>query len=108
MTCETCEIERMSFTWTDTHGIGQCFNCGTPYRVYHYGENGNPLQKEPESVVDEKYKAALREYWTVFHRVIPSGHSFPGGQELASPEDARDFYTWLRCNGPAKEPNVTP
>lgn len=99
-TCETCDTVNMRFAWTDTHGIAQCTQCGTPYKLFHYDENHRRLEKLPESIVADEYKPVLREYWAQSHRRIPSGCSFPGGQELASQEDEQCFYKWMRERKP--------
>lgn len=101
MKCETCDTERPMWAWTDTHGIAQCMRCGTPYRLYHYeGEEGNErrVEKPPELCVKLEYIPVLREYWNQTHRIIPSGFSFPGGQELASNKDHEDFSEWMKQN----------
>lgn len=38
--CALCN-SRLSFRWTDTHGVGVCTKCGL-YRIYHYAPTGNP------------------------------------------------------------------
>lgn len=96
--CETCDATPMRFCWTDTHGVAQCSTCGTPYRLYHYGEDGKFQEAPPSSEVKDSWKPRLRQYWNEEHCVIPSGYSFPGGQELASREDHERFYTWCKKN----------
>ncbi len=96
-TCQICESENMSFVWTDTHGIAQCSRCGTPYRILHY-EDEKCVEKPPKITIKDQYIPAFRDYWNAFHRRIPSGHSFPGGQELASHGDAKQFYDWMKEN----------
>ena len=103
MKCETCSIEPASFAWTDTHGIAQCTTCGTPYMLIHYeGEQGSPdrrrVKKPAESIVDETWKPILRQYWEECKRIIPSGCSFPGGQELATNADHRAFSDWCTAH----------
>lgn len=95
--CLICEDERMSFSWTDAHGVAQCFRCGTPYRIIHY-ENERRVEKPPTITLKPQYIPAVRDYWNEFHRRIPSGHSIPGGQELASHADAEQFYGWMKEN----------
>ena len=91
MKCETCDKPEMSFSWTDTHGVAQCTTCGTPYRLLHYDDAKQRIEKGPESIVAERYKPILRDYWSQYKRIIPSGCSFPGGYELASQEDTEHF-----------------
>jgi len=100
MCCEVCG-NPFSFSWTDTHGIGQCSSCGVPYKIYHYeGEEGKKhrVEKPPELVVKPEYIPVLRAYWNEMKRHIPGGHSFPGGYELATPEDHKIFSEWMRQN----------
>ena len=98
--CETCDTAP-SFVWTDQHGIAQCRTCGTPYRLYHYDEKDKIVDRPPTSIVDDMYKPFLRQYWHESKRRIPSGCSFPGGQEIATPEERNLFYQWLKLNRPA-------
>lgn len=100
--CETCE-SRLCFSWTDTHGVAQCCTCGTPYRIYHYDDNKQRIDKAPESIVSDEWKPRLRTYWGNHHRIIPSGCSCPGGQELASREDHERFNEWCVKNVPATQ-----
>ena len=101
MKCEVCDTEHISFAWTDTHGIAQCWQCGTPYRIYHYegeGKDKKRVEKEPELVVLPEWVPVLRAYWQSEHRRIPGGHSFEGGQELASKSDHQDFSKWVKVH----------
>ena len=100
MTCETCDKENPAFSWTDTHGIGQCMTCGTPYRILFYDERHERIVKEPESIVAAEYKPILKRYWTEQRSTIPSGCSFAGGYERASPEEERCFYEWINMHFP--------
>lgn len=93
--CRICDTEKMGFAWTDTHGVAQCTTCGSPYRIYHY-ENEKRVEKPPECLVSAEYVDRLREYWVTHKRYIPGQASFPGGYELASEDDQRTFYAWLK------------
>jgi len=88
----------VSFSWTDSHGVAQCPQCGAPYRIYHYGEDGKRIDKPPEIAALDWAVPALREHWQTTKRIAPGGHSFPGGQELCSHEDAEAFGEWFREN----------
>lgn len=101
MKCEVCEKENPSFAWTDTHGIAQCLQCGTPYVLYHYeGEGGERrrIEKEPEIAIHAQWVPLLREYWGQMHRIIPGGHSFLGGRDLATEADVEAFSDWICAN----------
>jgi hypothetical protein len=100
MKCATCDTENPRFRWTDTHGVAQCGNCGTPHRVYHYDDKSKPLDLPPESIVSAEYVPALREHWKQTGRIIPSGCSFSysDGYEMASKMDAEDFSKWMEAN----------
>ncbi len=89
------------WSWTDMHGVAQCGTCGTPYTLYHYDDQNRRLDKPPEVTIKPEYIPALRAYWNESHRRIPSGYSIPGGQELATNEDARLFHEWMRVNAAA-------
>jgi hypothetical protein len=102
MKCEICASD-YSWCWTDTHGIAQCFRCGSPYRIYHYDESNNRISKPPELIVKPEYVALCRAYWETFKTRMPSGCSFPGGQELASEEQAIKFYEWMNAKSEASQ-----
>jgi hypothetical protein len=109
MNCEICKTENPSWAWTDTHGVAQCWKCGTPYRLYHYegeGEATKRVEKPPELCVKAEYVPVLQAYWNENQRIIPSGFSFPGGQELASRSDSEAFSAWMKENAEKhKAPN---
>ena len=99
MSCEICEKE-LRFSWTDTHGVGQCINCGAPYRIYHY-DGDHRLDKPPELQIKEEYRERIKQYFRENQRKIPSGFSFGYAgttQELATREDAEKFYSWMESN----------
>ena len=99
MNCEICN-NVLRFCWTDAHGVAQCINCGTPYLIYHYEDNKR-VDKPPQILLKQEYIPATKAYWEQNKRVMPGGHSFPGGQELASPEDTRLFIEWLEKHEPS-------
>lgn len=95
--CVVCDRSNPGFSWTDTHGIGQCVSCGTPYRIYHYegeGENSKLVKKPPECLVLPEWIPLLRRFRTDTGHIIPGGYSFSGGQEMASEADVRAFNKW--------------
>ena len=101
MNCEICKSENPGWAWTDTHGVAQCWECGTPYRILHYegeGEATKRVEKPPELCVKPEYVPVLQAYWNEKHSTIPSGYSFPGGQEMASRSQAEAFNEWMREN----------
>ncbi len=106
-TCEICETENPGFRWTDTHGIGQCSRCGAPYRLYHY-EGETFVDKPPTCLVLEDFKPVLKQYWNETKRIIPGGYSFPGGQEMASQEEHKQFYDWLEAHQLVTKPEAQP
>lgn len=109
MKCEVCGKENPAFAWTDTHGVAQCYQCGTPYVLYHYegeGDERRRVEREPEITVRAEWIPLLREYWEQTRRIIPGGHSFQGGQELATRADAEAFNTWASANKHRVEANA--
>jgi hypothetical protein len=96
VTCAICDTEAR-YSWTDTHGVAQCSKCGTPYRIYHYEESAR-VERDPEICILPEYIPVLRAYWQSERRVIPGGHSFPGGYELAKDDDVRAFNEWMTAN----------
>lgn len=98
MNCAICD-QPLTYSWTDTHGVGQCCNCGTPYMIYHY-ENDKRVDKPAELCIKAEYTPVLRAYWAEAKRPIPSGYSmaFGHGYELATAADARAFQDWMEVN----------
>jgi hypothetical protein len=88
----------MRFSWTDTHGIGQCLQCGVPYRLYHYDGNNKSINKPPACLVKEAWIPICQRFWNESQSCMPSGKSFPGGQELATAEDIQRWKDWLEKN----------
>ena len=103
--CEICGNE-LSFSWTDTHGVGQCTTCGSPYRMYHYDEDKKLIEKPPELQVKKEWIPVFRKYWNEFKRVMPSGFSFPQSYgtryELATHDDEEVFFRWLEKQNPER------
>jgi len=103
MTCLLCENELQS-RWTDTHGIGNCVNCGLPYRFYHY-ENDVPVNKPPSLALNETGLVIAKAYWEKHkpHWVFPAcfditsphdGYFYCGAKE----EDVIKFNNWYKNN----------
>lgn len=101
-TCDVCGTG-FSFRWTDTHGIGVCSQCGTPYRIYHY-ENNERVDKPPAPALNERGMEIAREYWNerkamVFpacYDFVPSyGETYSG----ATADQQRAFSDWYREKG---------
>lgn len=103
MKCEICASD-LVFSWTDTHGVGQCTTCGAPYRILHYGDDNKRLEKAPEIQVKEEWRPVFARYWKEFNRVMPSGFSFPMSYgtryELATKEDEQVFFDWIEKQRP--------
>lgn len=99
MKCAVCDRENPSWSWTDSHGIAQCWDCGTPYRLIHYDGNKR-VEREPECVVADEWLPRLREYREQVGGIIPSGCSFPGGQERATQDDIRKWNEWVDTHYP--------
>lgn len=95
--CDVCSKES-SWSWTDTHGIAQCRTCGSPHRIYHYGDGNKRIDREPTLLVSDKALPFVRRYWEETGKRIPGGYSFPGGQELCSEDEQREFYDWWKHN----------
>jgi hypothetical protein len=105
-TCLVCDTKNPSLAWTDTHGIAQCFTCGTPARVYHYDDDHNRIDRAPECDVRDVWVPLLRRYRADTGRKVPSGRSFPGGQEVASRADVEAFNAW--CDAHRAEIDALP
>lgn len=93
MNCVICD-NSLVFRWTDTHGVGQCCDCGVPYTIFHY-ENDKRVERPPECCTKAEWIPLLKRYRAETGKVIPSGCSFPGSsQELAQPSDIEAFNEW--------------
>jgi hypothetical protein len=99
MECIICK-EELSFRWTDTHGIGACLRCGMPYRIYHYDENKERIERPPEPTVRQEWIPHLRRYWDENQRnCYPGAHNFPGSSfEVASAKDFEVFNNWIEAH----------
>ena len=98
--CGICDTQDVGFAWTDTHGVAQCTTCGSPYRLFHYDDQHNRIEKPPTLAVLDKFIGPLRQYWSETHSHIPSGCSFPGGYEIATQEEMTRFYEWANVHIP--------
>ncbi len=61
--CEICGDSPMKGTWTAFHGEAVCMNCGVPYKVIHYDEDKNRIEKPPKLHLKEKWIPIIKEYW---------------------------------------------
>ena len=95
MDCEICNGP-LRCRWTDTHGIGACFHCGAPYRIYHYEDNRR-VEKPPELLLKQEWVELTRRYWQeVGRNVSPGFGNFPGSSyEVVTREDADSVNAWF-------------
>ena len=99
--CEVCGSELLC-RWTDTHGVGVCVRCGTPYRLYHYDENGQPVNKPPECQLTPEWIKVARIYFASMGRMVdPGGFDMGlcGGRTAtysgATQDDSAAWNDWL-------------
>lgn len=59
--CVVCDSE-LHFRWTDTHGVGVCSVCGTPYRILHY-EDDTRVERPPECLLTPEGGSIARRYY---------------------------------------------
>jgi len=59
--CKVCG-QRLHFRWTIKHGVAECVICQTPYKVYHYDEEGN-LDKYPELWLRDEFVEDAKEFY---------------------------------------------
>jgi len=98
-TCHVCD-QPLCVSWTDTHGIAQCWTCGAPYRVFHY-ENGVRAKKEPELLLEEGTLDEDRQCYAETQArlsAVGMGLSFPGGYDVATAEDHRKLGDWYKAH----------
>lgn len=83
-----------AFRWTDAHGVGECTKCGAPYRIYHYGDDGKPVERPPELILPPEVVPQLRAF-------IAGGGRNPrlGPYFLAHPDISalQAFEAWLEA-----------
>jgi hypothetical protein len=97
--CAICE-KPLSCVWSDTHGVGACFTCGLPYRLYHY-ENDTRVEKPPSVAVPDEWVVIGRKYWNETHRrTFPAAFDFVGGRNGrtysgATQDEINEWETWL-------------
>ena len=80
--CELCEREPV-FRWTITHGIALC-RCLAPYRILHYDEKGDRVDKPPELILKPEYiphipamKQHIKDHGSLRGYTIPGGETIP-------------------------------
>lgn len=111
--CECCG-DRLAFRWSDTHGVGVCYQCGLPYTVYHY-EGDTRVEKPPTVAVTPEGVEIAKRYWSEEHRrVFPAaydmgilgsrGWSYSGATE----DDCRKFADWYAAHVPLPSPVSAP
>lgn len=96
--CEICQTP-LTFRWTDTHGVGACTTCGTPYRILHY-EEGKRVELPPMLMLVDSYVPFAVRYWNEHRRnVDPGAFNFPGSDyEVATREDFRLAAEWYEAH----------
>ena len=98
MKCIVCDRESPVFQWTDTHGIAQCMDCGAPYQLLHYNDEGERVAREPEALALPQWVAMFRAYWTETKKPMPTAFSFGLNPryEVATPDESEAFVKWAR------------
>lgn len=97
--CAICGTD-LRVSWTDTHGVAACLECGLPYRLYHY-ENDARVEKPPTVAIKDEWVVVGRQYWQETHR-----RTFPAAYDMgilrgersysgATREDCELFDAWL-------------
>ncbi len=61
--CEICGIANPHFEWCDVHGVAICGNCGISYKLYHYGDGNNRIEKDPELLTKKEWVEVVKKYW---------------------------------------------
>jgi len=100
--CWCCEHE-LAFRWTDTHGVGVCCHCGLPYRIIHYDENNDRVDKAPEVCIKEFWLPICKKYFSETGRMVAPaafdtgftgfmGRSCSG----AAIRDVDDWNEWMK------------
>ena len=89
------------FQWTDTHGVGVCYQCAAPYTIFHYDESGERVSKPPLCALVDTGLALAKRYWAEIARKVFPGCcdiGFLGGRETtysgATRDDMASFEEW--------------
>lgn len=98
--CITCALP-FSFRWTDSHGVGVCSQCGTPYAIYQYDENNQRIDAPPACCLHEAGQEIATRYWAeVRDWVFPAAFDmgFIGDRSStysgATREQIEKFHDW--------------
>ncbi len=94
--CDVCD-EEICLSWTDTHGVGQCIRCGTPYRALHYDDDGKRVEKPLELLLIAEGVERRRRCWREHQRPMPGGFSMGAAedsQEVARLADFKAYEEW--------------
>jgi hypothetical protein len=112
MNCTVC-TDALRFQWTDTHGVGVCISCGTPYTIYHY-ENDQRVDQDPEIALSDYGVEIAKKYWADKQRRV-----FPGSYDMgffgragrngrtysgATVDDVDEFNEWYEAHYPKSKP----
>lgn len=90
------------FSWTDTHGVAQCGNCGAPYRLYHY-ENDVPVDRPAQCLLTDV--PLLRRAWSETGARLSArmmGMSFCDRYDVASDDERDRMVEWLNAHESAE------
>lgn len=100
--CEICGDQPPTVTWVDLHGEAVCTNCGTPYKVIHYDEDGNRVDKPPTITIKKNWIPILEEYWEKTGEFMGLGNIMNYDQYPRFREACKKFNEWVEKND--KEP----
>ena len=102
--CLVCD-SRPAFSWTDTHGIGVCVKCGTPYAIYLDGEDNKRIDVPPACALKNEGLDIAKRYWGeigdwVFPGSFDMGFSSRRGTTYsgATREQMHKFNEWCEAN----------
>jgi len=101
--CVVCGAT-LYFRWTDTHGVGVCSVCGTPYRILHY-DGDKRVEKPPECQLLPEWIPIAQRYHSETGGMVAPGDfdmGLLGGRTStysgATREDADKWNAWLTAH----------
>jgi hypothetical protein len=99
-TCQICDRVNPIMRWTDHHGIAACCKCGAPYRVFHYDENKQRIDKEPQLMLKPAWIDTIKKYFDETGRnCAPGAFNFPGSSyEVATQGDFDSIDNWMEVH----------
>lgn len=93
--CVVCEVQPMSYQWSDYSGEAMCTRCGTPYQLKWGSAEKQEEGAYPYLNLAEKWVPVVKEYWESERRFTCLGIMMLGPKP-----GTREFGAWVERNHP--------